>query len=210
MILHPNKPSQSFINNGNPRYATEMPAPDQISPTRPFRSQCNVARQDFPDSEHGPSPTDILIKPQENLKNILNCSCNSTIRTYLTGLFSISYKRQGTGTATLIAGGAITYQLLKSRDWFMNECAKASTRTWLEKCLQYTEHVYLVVGYRTITNPFSTQISTGGEVTGGGIQLSGLYDRAGGSAELNILGARVNPMRNVTDHRKSMFSGVGE
>lgn len=70
--------------------------------------------------------------------------------------------------------------------------------------------MYLVVGYCTITNPFSTQISTGGEVTGGGIQLSGLDDRAGGSAELNILGARVNPMRNVTDHRESMFSGAGE
>lgn len=166
--------------------------------------------QDFLDLPVGPQTEDILIKRHENFKAILNHSRNSKIRSRLTALLSISYQTQGTSTATLIAEKATTYQLLNSGNWLENACAGDDTRTWLEKCLQYTEDVYLVVGFYTLTNPSSIQKSTFGGSTGGGVQLSILPSGAVPEPAQNVLAARVNSAREVNNHRECTFSGSGE
>lgn len=175
-----------------------------------FVANAMQPHQDFLDLPVGPQSKDILIKHHENFKDILNHSRNSKVRSRLTALLSISYHTQGTSTATLIAEKATTYQLLNSGSWLENACAADDTRTWLEKCLEYTEDVYLVVGYYALTNPSCTQKSTFGGSTGGDIQLSVGAGGAVPSLVQNTLGARVNSLREVNNQRECTFSGSGE
>lgn len=171
-----------------------------------FVANAMEPHQDFIDPSGCP-PNDTIEKTQEDFKKISSLAKNSHIRSRLTALLSIYYQSQGAGTATLIAEKATTYQLLNSRKWFLEACELPNTRTWLERCLQYTEDVYLVVGYYTLTNSHSSQKSTFGGATGGGVQLAGL---AGGLAPALVIGARVNSVREVNNHNEHAFSGSGE
>lgn len=175
-----------------------------------FVANAMQPHQDFLDLPAGPQSKDILIKRHENFKDILNHSRNSKIRSRLTALLSVTYHTEGTSTATLIAEKATTYQLLNSGNWLQNACAADETRTWLEKCLEYTEDLYLVVGYYTLTNPSCTRKSTFGGSTGGGIQLSAAAGGAVPDLVQNVLGARVNSLREVNNQRECAFSGSGE
>ncbi|KAL0631811.1 hypothetical protein Q9L58_009321 [Maublancomyces gigas] len=175
-----------------------------------FVTNAMEPQQDFVDPAVGPQPNEIIVKPQKDFKEILNHSQNSNVRSRLTALLSISYQRQGTGTTTLIAEKATTYKLLNSREWFMKACAQPRTRTWFEACLQYTEDVYLVVGFYTLTNPSSIQKSTFGALIGGGFQTPDLAGGAVARPVQDMISARVNSAREVTNHHECTFSGSGE
>lgn len=172
-----------------------------------FVTNAMEPHQDFFDLPVGPQSDEILIKSQDNFKKIINLSRNSNIRSHLTALLSITHERNSTGTSSLTAERTTTYQLLNSGNWFLKACAQPDTRTWFEKCLQYTEDVYLVVGVHTLTNPFSTKKLIFGGTTGGGAHLS---DLTGGTVPGFVGGARINSVREVRNNHEHAFSGTGE
>lgn len=91
-------------------------------------------------------------RSQENFQEILSLSKSTKLRSCLTALLSMSYQSRGVNDSTLTVKKATTYQLLNSEAWFQNACKNRETRDWLEQTLQYSEDVYLVVGYCTVTD----------------------------------------------------------
>lgn len=158
-----------------------------------------------------PSPNETTVKFQDDFEQVLSRERNSKFRSRITALLSISYESRDGSAINLKATRSTTYQLLNSGGWFKRACALHRTRLWFEEGITTTRSVYLIVGFRTITDTRITEkIRTGG-TTQGAIHVSGASLAGAGSAPFaNFLDSTVNTVQDVNYSRVSSFSAPGE
>lgn len=159
-----------------------------------------------------PPGCQVLTKPQNNIQEVLSSTKNFNLRSRLTALFSTSYQVQDTNAIMFTVSEATTYQLSNSDTWLTKACEDPETRAWLEKRLQYSADMYLVVGYHTFTDALVSRKTTFGRETGGGVQISGSLLFGGTTPEPvgNALVSRVSSMREVKKDSQSTFVATGE
>lgn len=74
----------------------------------------------------------------------------SKLNPYLSGLLSISCKRQSKNLTTIRSPLATTYELRNSSIWFEEACGKTETREWIGEAVNDDRDIYLVVGYLVV------------------------------------------------------------
>lgn len=159
-----------------------------------------------------PPGCQVLTKPQSDIQEVLSSAKNVIFLSRLTALFSTSYQVQDTNAIKFTAGQATTYHLSNSDTWISKACEDSDTRAWLEKRLQYSADIYLVVGFQTFTNALVTGRTTYGKGIGSGVHLSGSLLSGGTAPQVvgNALASRVSTMREVQTDAQSTFVATGE
>lgn len=161
---------------------------------------------------HDPSETPPESAPNrwENFEKVMSLSKNSSLRSRLTALLSLSYENKDANTMTLKAVQATTYRLPNSNEWFKKACAQLETRQWLESMIEESEDMYLVIGLHTLTNVQVTQKTVSKGKTGGGAEISGLPAGVALAPVGGILNARVHTVREVDSRFECKFDTTGE
>lgn len=158
-----------------------------------------------------PGPEETTVRFQDDFEEVLSRDRNSKFRSRITALLSISYESRDGSAINLKATRATTYQLLNSGKWFKNACALHKTRLWFEEGITTTRSVYLVVGFRTVTDTRITEKSTNGGTTQGAVHASGASLIGAGSAHVaNLLDSTASTVQDVNYSRVSSFSAPGE
>lgn len=158
-----------------------------------------------------PGPEDTTVRFQDNFEEVLSRDRNSKLRSRITALLSISYESRDGNAINLKATRATTYQLLNSGNWFKKACALHRTRLWFEGGITTTRSVYLVVGFRTVTDTRITERSTAGGTTQGAIHINGGSLVGVGSAPVvNVLNSSVDIVHDTNHSHMSSFNAPGE
>ncbi|KAL0630773.1 hypothetical protein Q9L58_010379 [Maublancomyces gigas] len=89
---------------------------------------------------------------QTNYKETRRFSKSSKVKSYLSEIISFSYTRQNDCVATLSAPQATTYDLENSVAWFEDACGQIEVRKFLDRAIDDNRRVYLVVGFRTVSD----------------------------------------------------------
>ncbi|KAH8152706.1 uncharacterized protein LAJ45_02930 [Morchella importuna] len=109
--------------------------------------------QDFIDLIFEPTFTCQITKNfQENYEERRRFSKLLSLKGFLSDICSMSYQKQSKLEATLRAPSATMYDLDNSGKWFESVCSQPSVRKFLETSIDEARSIYLIIGYRTVSD----------------------------------------------------------
>ena len=113
----------------------------------------NAPWQDYrPKSPIQLTSEDVLVTPFLHINEVMEATHGTKFHANLSEAVSGSLAKQRTSIARITAPRGMTYTLFNSGDHFQRICRDADVRTWIEQAIKFGIHVYMVVGFITLTD----------------------------------------------------------
>lgn len=174
----------------------------------------NKPSQDFIDPTDDPKIEKKFIKTsQVNYKETRRFSKSSNLRSYLGDIISFAYERKRDCIATLSAPQATTYDLENSESWFRDVCGQEKLREFLEQAMRNDRNVYLIVGYRTVSDGSLVKTLTDTKVKGVKLQTPISASHIGmvsSNIAIGVLGPGMRSKRSFGKGQELSFGAPGE
>ncbi|KAM6517225.1 hypothetical protein FSOLCH5_008188 [Fusarium solani] len=122
-----------------------------------------VTRIDHPHQNHHdpPSPAQprVLVSLLDSYTGQHETASRSAFNASFTSLLSASFSKRAKMKMCVATDRVKTYTLDNSDSWFDEAISLAATRGWIERALDRGEDIYMIVGYRTVTDASVSQAS---------------------------------------------------
>ncbi|KAI8710441.1 hypothetical protein NCS52_01574300 [Fusarium sp. LHS14.1] len=122
-----------------------------------------VTRIDHPHQNHHDPPSTgqprVLISLLDSYTGDHETASRSAFTTSITSLLSAGFSKRAKTKICVATDRVKTYTLDNSDSWFDEAIGLAATRCWIERALDRGEDIYMIVGYRTVTDASVSQAS---------------------------------------------------
>ncbi|WAO94559.1 Hypothetical protein NCS54_01214800 [Fusarium falciforme] len=176
-----------------------------------------VTRIDHPHQNHHDPPSAgqprVLVSLLDSYTGQHETASRSAFNASLTSLLSASFSKRAKMKICVATDRVKTYTLDNSDSWFDEAIGQAATRGWIERALDRGEDIYMIVGYRTVTDASVSQASILGNSAEGQITVPATLSLAAAGAIVPI-GGLLDPSVGIRqqglDGATSQFMAPGE
>ncbi|KAF2469218.1 uncharacterized protein BDR25DRAFT_394543 [Lindgomyces ingoldianus] len=98
------------------------------------------------------SDSDVITQHLENFSHILDRTTISRFHAFLSSAIRSAYSNKNVSEIDIASALCVTRQLRNTEGIFRKICQLPSARRWLERAIRRRQHVYLVVGLKTLTD----------------------------------------------------------
>lgn len=158
-------------------------------------------------------PTLAVNSPLESYIGVHQRASSSGFASALTSLMSAGFSKRAKTKLHITADRVMTSILDNSDGWFEEATRLPATRSWIEQRIDQGNDIYMIVGFRSVTNARIIQESCLGTTAEGQVQLPAALSLAAAGVIVplgDIIDPSVGGHRQVFDGARSQFLVHGE